>query len=300
MEQALAMHPGKFDVKAIRARGLAMVGGDGQIAPGGTQCRHSSSQACNKLHRKVYPTHACEHAEWEPFHRSETAFRAAVERCEMAQEMFAVGRAMSQQFGFGAGKVLLRAVAFELGENSGAACQVGGTRKGEALTRVAASVLHNFRTFAVGLHAKLKERRRGVGSGSQKALLVLGRRLLAVDFVTFTLGFSDTMRARQKPWTMLVQRAGELPWTIFQAHLKRQEAIHADLLSLREVRRLVTLLTLLQHYVDRRSLWSFMTAQLYTTAGKRWYEVVRSLFGIVNGSAVARLLLYYLYCQPIN
>ena len=244
--------------------------------------RHNSTASCNKLHRLVYKDcHRDEHVEWEPFHKSEAAMRSSIDKSEMCKEMLAIGRAMSQHFGYGCGRILYRSVISEMQEDFGHAAQVGGTRKGEALANVAANILSNYRAYAVGLHAKVKEKQRGHGSSSQKSLLTLGRRLLSVDLVIFTLAMSDIMRDRQKPWTLMTQRSGQLPWVLHRYFLKRQERLQEDVNSLREVRRLASLLTLLQHYVDPGSLKRFMFAQLFTSSGRRWYETTRHLFSVV-------------------
>ena len=77
---------------------------------------------------------------------------------------------------------------------------MGGTRKGEAVTRIAENILRNYRKYAVGLHAKLARKREGHGSSSVGSLISLGRRLLSLDFVLYTI----LVQERVVPQTYLV------------------------------------------------------------------------------------------------
>ena len=77
---------------------------------------------------------------------------------------------------------------------------MGGTRKGEAITRIAENILRNYRKYAVGLHAKLARKREGHGASSVGSLISLGRRLLSLDFVLYTILFQE----RVVPQTYLV------------------------------------------------------------------------------------------------
>lgn len=70
---------------------------------------------------------------------------------------------------------------------------MGGTRKGEAMCRIAANIIQNFRKYSVGLHAKVSRRRSGHGSATLGSLIALGRRLLSVDFVLFLCLFKDSV-----------------------------------------------------------------------------------------------------------
>ena len=173
-----------------------MIGGDGGVVSGGAEARHSSTAAANKLAALLYPDanngELSLMAEWEKFHRSEAAFRACLAQSEFAQELFAVAKAMSQQFGFGVGRVLLRSVTAVTGDRDTPACDVGGTRRGEAMTRVAENIIQNYRKYAAGLHVRLARRRAGHGASTLQSLVLSARRLLSIDFVVFCLVFSDT------------------------------------------------------------------------------------------------------------
>lgn len=82
---------------------------------------------------------------------------------------------------------------------------MGGTRKGEAMCRIARNIIKNFRKYAVGLHAKVSRKRAGHGTAFVGDLLSLGRRLLSADFITFVVVFSDVME-KQRLFTLQVQK----------------------------------------------------------------------------------------------
>ena len=91
------------------------------------------------------------------------------------------------------------------GEHSTPAADVGGTRKGESLLKVASNLLANYSKYAVALHARLERKRMGHGNASLTELIALGRRLQTVDFVTFTCILADLLE-RQRVFTLTVQK----------------------------------------------------------------------------------------------
>ena len=191
--KALEEHPAKLTAANLRRRLVAMIAGDGAIAQGGPSARHSSTGSANLLSRSIYPTQPVTEqlVQWEVYHRSESAFRYSISQCEPAQELFALAKGMSQQFGFGLGRVLLRAVASYADNDKGAAADAGGTRQGESLIRIADNLVQNFNTYGLALHAKIARKKEGHGGTSQTKLAVLGRRLLSIDFVVFLSCFKD-------------------------------------------------------------------------------------------------------------
>ena len=105
--QALAAHPAGFHPTGLRRRVLTIVGGDGAVAPGGVDAKHSSTQAANKLEELIYTERNQQgFIEWERFHRADAAFRAALQESEAAQEIYSVAKIMSQKFGSGDGRVM--------------------------------------------------------------------------------------------------------------------------------------------------------------------------------------------------
>ena len=146
---------------------------------------------------------------------------------------------------------------------------MGGTRKGEAMCRIARNIIKNFRKYAVGLHAKVSRKRAGHGSASVGDLLSLGRRLLSADFITFVVVFNDVME-KQRLFTLQVQKQSELPWLAEKSFHQKQRQIDDDLLFLATVRQFTSICTLLLHHCDKATLRCFVDAHLYTPWGKRF------------------------------
>ena len=231
---ALENHAAKLSKASLQSRGVCIIGGDGGTVQGGVNQRHSSTSAGNYLAAELCPnSEEGQWAEWEAFHRSEAAFRHALATSEFGKELYAVARAMAQNFGFGVGRVLLRSVSSLAesdvpGEQSTPACDVGGTRKGIAMQRVASNVLANFRKYALGLHARLHRKKQGHGSATQTKLLSLGRRLLSVDFIVFCCAFADLMN-HQRLFTLAVQSDTGAPWTLWEQFQQKQRAGRDDI-----------------------------------------------------------------------
>ena len=200
---------------------------------------------------------------------------------------------------------------------------MGGTRKGESITRIADNILQNYRKYTVGLHAKVARKRDGHGASSVSSLISLGRRLLSVDFVLYTILFKDIVvwnccpcnvwnvwkntnvyllfwglvfachltqfgalsfqdiMERQRVFTLSVQQRGSLPWIPEQFFQRKQGEIEEDLIYLGQLRQLISVATLLQHYVDKASLQAFLQAHLYTPFGKRYQCCMQSLYSMI-------------------
>ena len=140
-----------------------------------------------------------EATEWERFHRSEAAFRASLNESEASKELFSVARALSQLFGCGSGRVLLRCIqAFDSDSSAPAAAQMSGTRQGEAITRIAENLVRNYRTYSLALHARIFRKQQGHGSQPLSNLLGVGRRLLSADFLIYLLLLKDLMMSQRR------------------------------------------------------------------------------------------------------
>ena len=275
--QALAAHPAGFHPTGLRRRVLTIVGGDGAVAPGGVDAKHSSTQAANKLEELIYTERNQQgFIEWERFHRADAAFRAALQESEAAQEIYSVAKIMSQKFGSGDGRVLLRSAAEIAGDAHRAAASMTGTRKGEHMVEVAENLHRNFRNYALALHARVIRKRSGQGGNSQADILTAGRRLCSVDFVVFLLCFRVLMES-YRAFTLLTQSSSELPWKVERSFQQWQEEARDDEQSLHEVKRFVHVLTLMQHYVDPKSICRFCYVMLSGGRLKRWGTVLRAL-----------------------
>ena len=108
----------------------------------------------------------------------------------------------------------------------------------------------------------------------------LGRRLLSFDFLMYTAAFKDLME-RQRVFTLYVQGEGKLPWENHAFFLKKQEDCSNDLQLLYQLRRLVSVVTLLQHYCDKASIRDFLFAHLYTQFGRRFPSTCGCLYEVL-------------------
>lgn len=92
---------------------------------------------------------------------------------------------------------------------------------------------------------------------------------------------SQDVMKRQRIFTLSVQQQGSLPWIPEQFFQRKQREIAEDLLYLQQLRQLMAVTTLLQHYVDKASLQAFLQANMYTPFGKRYLCCVQSLYSMI-------------------
>ncbi len=74
IKDALKERPLGITSRRLRA-GLVAVGGDGQLAAGGPQAKHSSTKAAEILWKSVHPASMLLASYWDSYHRGETAMR---------------------------------------------------------------------------------------------------------------------------------------------------------------------------------------------------------------------------------
>jgi len=105
----LSRHPAGVDEKMMKRR-LTAIGGDGAVIKGGASARHGSTNA-GSCFRKVARGEDEECIEWDPFHREDVARKRAFRASPLTTELFDVSACMSQLFGTGAGRIILRSAA---------------------------------------------------------------------------------------------------------------------------------------------------------------------------------------------
>ena len=192
-----------------------------------------------------------------------------------------MARALSQLFGCGSGRVLLRCIqAFDSDSSAPAAAQMSGTRQGEAITRIAENLVRNYRTYSLSLHARILRKQQGHGSQPLSNLLGVGRRLLSADFLIYLLLFKDLMRS-QRRFVLKIQKL-DFPWEAEAAFQEKQKQVQEDMELLSELRQLVAVSGLLQHYIDPCSLRCMLRAMLYTPVGKRFPGVLHALPDVIS------------------
>ena len=245
--RALEEHPAHLTLAALRSRMVSVISGDGAVAAGGPQAKHSSSKTCELIWKLLYPEAGLSTSwtVWDPFHRAHCAFAAALSKMSIVQELYSLGRSMSANFGVHSGRVLFRSLAEELNEPLYAVDSGSGARKVYQLSRVAENLLQNFRLYMAGLHSKIQLKRSGHGLQSQSALVAVARRLGSVEIVGFMLLFADTMRLRIQPFVSLTEREADPPWIAQRCFQKMMHGLKEDLGKLSAVRRLVFISCLL-------------------------------------------------------
>ena len=126
------------------------------------------------------------------------------------------------------------------GSLPGLARKVGSASRGPAV------LLRNFKSFAAALHARLALRDGGdTSKHSKEDLINVGRRLTALDFVSFVCLFTDSMASIVQPWALSVQSNAMEPWVlslIYRARLVKVEQLAGALFWYRGFLRVITLL----------------------------------------------------------
>lgn len=259
--EALQNHPGKFSLPHLRCRLVSMIGGDGAVISGGPSARHSSSKAGDLLWEQIHPDIPA-WVEWDKFHRAHCAFARVVDQTPIVQELYALGRSMSQQFGILSGKVLFRSIAAELNEPVKAVADSSGARKVYELSCVAHNLIDNFRLYIAGLHGKVRMKQAGHGKTSQSALSSIGRRLSSVEMVTFLCVFADTMACDLQPFVLCTERSEDPPWVAQRAFEDMLQSLGARSQLLHSLRRLLLVSCLLHSCLHSGSCKNGLTVQI--------------------------------------
>ena len=198
--------------------------------------------------------------EWDLFHRVDLGTTKAIAASSAALEVFDVARVLGQLFGVGDGRVIFRAAAAAIGAKHLRVPDQSGTRKVVALARTVERLLQSLKTYQAGLHA-----RRGQAEGpgrrgaqSKMHLVNVGRRVTALNFVTFLVALSDVLRTRVVPLAMRSQAVSGASWEMDSTCQRTLRQLDADLQVLRVLRRWVFISALLQQYlsdVELRRFW---------------------------------------------
>lgn len=110
--ESLLKHPANITA-TVCANRLCSIGGDGAVVRGGESARHVSTDAAGHVWERYRPNEE-KFCEWDPFHREDICRKRAFRSCKLGTEMFDVAQAMTQLFGVGAGRVILRSAASSL------------------------------------------------------------------------------------------------------------------------------------------------------------------------------------------
>ncbi len=107
--ESLSKHPAHITAD-VCAKRLCSIGGDGAVVRGGSSARHKSTNAAGLVWNRYRPGEE-QFCEWDPFHREDISRKRSYRACKLVTEMFDIAAAMSQLFGIGAGRVILRSAS---------------------------------------------------------------------------------------------------------------------------------------------------------------------------------------------
>ena len=85
----------------------------------------------------------------------------------------------------------------------------------------------------------------------------------------------------QRRFVLKIQKL-DFPWEAEAAFQEKQKQVQEDMELLSELRQLVAVSGLLQHYIDPCSLRCMLRAMLYTPVGKRFPGVLHALPDVIS------------------
>ena len=272
--KALTQLPrGGFTKRDLRAS-FVIGGGDGAEAKGGENARHGSTGTAELLFREVFERLPFALSHWDFFHRDEISAKWAVKKTPLAAEIFDVSTIALQLFGIGSGRHILRGVASALEDEKQRIkvkrpSETNSTRPMAYSYRVTDSLYQNYVVYHQGLAARLDMSRQGKTSQTQTHLLKAGRRLTAVDFVTFMLAYRDVSAMIMRPFAMRAQDSAIEAVEMKLACSRLLEDLEQHATALITYRKWLFVSILLTHILnadDFRSLWRALG---YTPWGRR-------------------------------
>ena len=137
----------------------------------------------------------------------------------------------------------------------------GGTRKIVALAHTVDHLLRSLKTFQAALHA-----RRGQGEGTGRRgtqtkahLISVGRRLTALNFVTFLVAVRDLLQTQVTPLALKAQAVEVTPWEMDRLCQSTVDHLRQAAADLQTMGRWCFISSLMQQYLGGNSLkhmWS--------------------------------------------
>lgn len=294
---------------------LVTVGGDGAMAEGGPDRKHSSTRACSLLYEEVFPDLPFDLTWWDLFHRGEVGGSWALRSSASALEIFDIAQVMVQLFGVGSGRVILRGVAVVVSslqetEDDLRVIQERRAAQGKAPLqqdrareikpassqstrpiaygfRVTESLYRNYTFYFNGLGARLEYTRGRTadhtrhGGQSVKKLVGVGNRLACLDFVVFLILHRDLCANVLRPFSQASQNDSMEAVEIFAATKKFIQSLIQEEEFLETFRFALWLTVILRTWLSDADLRRFWFVLLYTPAGKAHGTFVRHIFDIL-------------------
>jgi hypothetical protein len=196
----------------------------------------------------------------DKLHREDKRITRAVAQCAAAEELYDVGRVMDVLFGYGDGRLLLRASAESIQTSTRSGAMPGLTRSGVTLTREPGHLLENLPAYSVALRGKVAMKREQRGSHNLGVLVDAGRRLTAVDLVAFATLFKDVMERAVAPWAAAIQSSSLEPWVINLKYSRQLDLLRQYDQTVRCARRMVRVLVLLRSHAPLEDVRRFAEA----------------------------------------
>ena len=263
-------------------RSLCIIGGDGAVVTGGVAREKPGTQAAEILWLRTHPVagrlprngqdwrsdrhhlHRC--TEWDKFHREDLSVNRAVSHSHMAWEVFDVCKELDILFSYGDGRLLLQTAAQFVGAVPRRANTRGQVRKTGALAQQPEVLLRNLKAYSAGLHLRLSLLEERMMTGQTKeALIAVGRRMLALDFVAFACLFCSIAHQVIEPWAATIQSSACEPWVVAKQRQRHQTLAQEYLDTLFWSRGFLRVLTLLRQHTPAQELVALARAAFFAT-----------------------------------
>ena len=147
---ALASHPARLCAD-LCSRRLMAIGGDGAVAQGGPESRHSSTRAGSMVWQ-TFRAGEPEFLIWDMFHREDICRKRAFRSVPLCVELFDVSAAMAQLYGTGQGRIVFRSTAAHIDCKALAVPALSGTRPTVSEPGAPGRLYANFRAYAASMH----------------------------------------------------------------------------------------------------------------------------------------------------
>ena len=149
----------------------------------------------------------------------------------------------------------------------------GGTRKVVYLTGVPGNLVINFKTYFIGLHARIAWRQSGYGNQSLSHLIDIARRITDVSFVVSVLMLNDILCNIIRPFALKVQAAVE-PWYIEHASDQLFSEITRALENMQHVQNMLCAIVLCCQHIGQLELGKFLQAMQFSTTAKNLPQLI--------------------------
>jgi hypothetical protein len=171
---------------------------------------------------------------------------------------------LDKTFFMGEGRSLLRGVCQQLGEPMVSLGAPGGTRM---FVFFRLRLMKHFKAVVAGIHTRIAWRREKHGARSLRNLMDVGRRLTDVGFVVFAVFFESFLPKAFEPFSQLSQKAVE-PMALEATARRSIEYVGQVKAAIHDLKRYLTVATLLRQHCSPREVMFFMWALCYTPAGR--------------------------------